>query len=344
MCLYRHTSKDIGTFLAEIYGRGLQRSDCLDEKRIEKMLRTIGIFRFKGYLYAYRGELSRHTIDEVMTLYYFDKFLTRYVMEFTSSIETLLKTRSVELCYRWTDNPFFYLMQENHKFDNFYINQPTLENWKARKKRDGEDEEHYTHYGLYYKNRYLFEKNRAAHLSEVLLIEIKEDVNYPPFHYLIESATLGTLISLIKSIKIGRYDLLHGIAREFGINPKLFVHYLDRLNEVRNRAAHSERLFNRGYRSVRAFKRYKELRRDIEPHSFADLYLYFYFLLGRIDRYESFDDFYAKEVDVLFDEYRHDRLIAEDAFGLNRVMKNEDFDKVKRFILKGMGINKKSRP
>jgi len=343
MCQYRHKVKEINTFLQEIYAKGLQRSSVLEDADIENILHTIGIFRFKGYLYAFRGELEHHSIDEVLTLYYFDKFLTRYVMEFTSSIETLLKTRVVELCYMWTQNPFFYLLQENHKFSDFQINKPTLDNWKARQKRDGEDEECYTHYCLYYKNTYLFEKNKTAYLSGATLIEICDEVNYPPFHYLVESATLGALISLIKSIKIGKYDLLHGIAREFGINPKLFRHYLERLNEVRNRAAHRERLFNRGYRSVRAFRKYHHLRKAIEPHCFSDVYLYFYFMLRRIDRYENFEAFYRQEIEPLFIEYRNDRLLEQDANGLNRKLGKAEFNRVKEFILRGMGINEKSR-
>ncbi len=344
MCRYTHGNRDINSFLEEIYNRGLQRSRVLSDMDIIKLLSTIGIFRFKGYLYAFRNELERHTIDDIFTLYYFDKFLTRYVMEFTSSIETLLKTHVVELCYKWESNPFFYLCADNHKFKDFRINQPTLDNWRAKKKRDGEDEEKYTHYCLYYKSKYLFEKNRNIYLTEETLIEIDESVNYPPFHYLVESATLGALISLIKSIKIGKYDLLRGVAREFGVNPKLFKHYLERLNEVRNRAAHRERLFNRGFRSVRAFGQYHRLRKSIEPHCFSDVYLYFYFMLGRIDQYDSFDIFYNKEIETLFTEYRNDRLIAEDSNALNRKLSQNDFNKVKDFILKGMGINKKSRP
>jgi len=344
MSQYTHVPKDIGTFIEELYGKGLQHSRYLGNDEIKEILHTIGIFRFKGYLYAFRNELGHHSIDDVLTLYYFDKFLTRYVMEFTSSIETLLKTRVVELCYKWTPNPFFYLMQENHKFSNFQINQPTLDNWRARSKRDGEEEESYTHYCLYYKSKYLFDTNKIRYLSGTATIETKDNVNYPPFHYLVESATLGALISLIKSIKIGEYDLLRGVAREFGINPKLFKHHLDRLNEVRNRAAHRERLFNRGFRSVRAFGQYHRLRKSIEPHCFSDVYLYFYFMLGHIDRYESFEDFYAKEIEVLFVEYRSDRLISLDAHGLNQKMEEKDFKNIKEFILKGMGVDKKSRP
>ena len=113
---------------------------------------------------------------------------------------------------------------------------------------------------------------------------------------------------------------------------------------MRNRAAHRERLFNRGFRSVRAFKQYQQLRKPIEPHCFTDVYLYFYFMLGRIDMYESFEDFYTKEIETLFAEYQSDRLISLDSNGLNQKIEERDFHKVKGFILRGMGINEKSRP
>ena len=338
---YRYRKKNVRDYLFEVYESGLHRSGVLSEDDIEEIIRNIGIFRFKGYLYAFRREITLHSIDDVLTLYYFDKYLTRYVMELTASVETMLKTRAVELCYKWTDNPFFYLLRENHKYENFRINKPTLENWKSKKAKDGEKQDHYTHYCLYYKQTYRFDTNRQYYLQETC-IELLGEVNYPPFHYMIESATLGALITFIKSIKIGKFDLLNGIAKEMGINPKIFKHYLERLNEVRNRAAHRERLFNRGYRSVRAFGAYHTLRKAIEPHCFADVYLYLYFMAGHIEQYSDFDDFFVKEIDVLFSEYRTDRLIELDSKGLNKKMDEENFAKIKMFILKGMGIKKAS--
>jgi abortive infection bacteriophage resistance protein len=338
---YSYRRKNIRDYLAQLYMKGIGHSNYLSSEAVEKIVANIGIFKFKGYIYAFQRYPDSYTIDDVLTVYYFDKFLTRHVIELTASIETLLKTRVIELCYKWTDNPFFYLLQENHKFKHFHINQPTLENWRNKKKRDGEAQEHYAHYGLYYKSTYSFRDNQSVYLQSSC-IEIHDEVNYPPFHYLVESATLGALISLIKSIKVGKYDLLHGIAKEFGVNPKLFGHYLDRLNEVRNRAAHRERLFNRGYRSVRAFGQYHSLRKAMEPHCFADVYLYLYFMLGRVDSYINFEDYCTKETMPLFDEYRIDRLIALDSQGLNQKMDDEDFGKMMQFIHQKMGIKKAS--
>ena len=133
MCQYNHISKDIDTFLQETYDKGLQCSNVLGDVEVKRILHTIGIFRFKGYLYAFRNELNRHSIDDVLTIYYFDKFLTRYIMELTSTIETILKTRLVETCYQRTDNPFFYLIDANHKYRNFKINKASLNNWRHRR-------------------------------------------------------------------------------------------------------------------------------------------------------------------------------------------------------------------
>ncbi len=342
MSHYRYRRKTVHDFLSGVYANGLQPSRTLEENDVEAILHNIGIFRFKGYLYAFRGEIASHSIDDVLTLYYFDKYLTRHVMELTTTVETMLKTRTVELCYKWTDNPFFYLLRENHKYTNFRINQLTLENWKHKRVRDGEAQDHYAHYCLYYKRTYRFTENQGRYLAEAC-IELHDEVNYPPFHYMIESATLGALITFIKSIKIGKFDLLSGVAKELGINPKLFKHYLERLNEVRNRAAHRERLFNRGYRSVRAFGHYQSLRKAIEPHCFTDVYLYLYFMTGHIEQYADFEAFFKNEIDILFDEYRIDRMIALDSRGLNIKMDQGAFEKARAFILKGMG-HKKSQP
>lgn len=341
MRCYSYKKKNVCDYLLNIYSSGLHHSSALSDDEIEQIIHNIGIFRFKGYLYAFRGEIASHSIDDVLTLYYFDKYLTRYVMELTTSVETMLKTRTIELCYKWTENPFFYLLRENHKYENFHINKPTLENWKYKKEKDGEKQDHYAHYCLYYKQTYHFDTNKQHYLQQTC-IELHEEVNYPPFHYMIESATLGALITFIKSIRIGKFDLLGGIAKEMGINPKIFKHYLERLNEVRNRAAHRERLFNRGYRSVRAFGNYHTLRKAIEPHCFADVYLYLYFMTGHIGQYRDFEDFFDKEIDVLFHEYQTDRLIELDSKGLNRRMDEKRFDVIKGFILKGMGIKKAS--
>jgi len=335
MCLYHFRKKNIPSYLQELDHQGLKRSQYLDDHEVEMILDHIGIFRFKGYLYAFRPHIDNHSIDDVLIIYYFDKFLTRFVMEHTSTIETILKTRLVELSYGKTDNPFFYLLDENHKYTDFRINKPSLDNWKHRQSRHHHTSETYSHYALYYQAKYRFETNRTHYLSQQKLIEIRDDVNYPPFHYFVESATLGVVNHLIKSLTIGKYELLWAIGKSFGIhNPKTFKPYLERLNEVRNRAAHRERLFNRSFRSVVGVDRcFRAWRAGIDNHRFADVYLYLFFMLGKLSRYHDYASFRAEEIEKLFEEFQSDRIIAQECFGLNKHINQE----LKAFLLKNMG-------
>jgi abortive infection bacteriophage resistance protein len=334
MAPYRYRKKTIPDYLQEVYVNGLKKSRFLTDRQVEKILSDIGIFRFKGYLYAFRPDIQNHSIDDVLTIYYFDKFLTRYIMELTSTVETMLKTRLVELCYNKTDNPFFYLMRQNHKYGGFQINKPSLDNWRNRPHHESNDPENYLHYSLYYKAKYRFKDNRRYYLQNAILIEIHEDVNYPPFHYLVENATLGVVIYMVKSLKIGNYDLLRAIGHSFGVkNPKTFKPYLERLNEVRNRAAHRERLFNRSFRSVKGVGRFDAFRKDIEPHRFVDVYLYLYFMLGRLPRYLDYLAFQTMEIEALLDDFQNDRMIAADCLGLNTRLNR----KMREFVLRNMG-------
>ena len=335
MAQYNYRKKNTKSYLEELYEKGLSKSLFLKDREIEKILSDIGIFRFKGYLYAFRPHIERYSIDDVLSIYYFDKFLTRYIMELTSTVETILKTRLVEICYSRTDNPFFYLLEKNHKYRNFRINKPSLQNWKHHRHHESNEPENYLHYCLYYKAKYLFETNCSYYIGAESTIEICDDVNYPPFHYFVESATLGVVINLIKSLKIESYDLLRAVGKSFGVkNPKTFKPYLERLNELRNRAAHRERLFNRSFRSVTGVNKFEVFRKEIHPHRFADVYLYLFFMLGRISRYSDYMLFRKMEIEALLNDFQKDRLIAEDSFGLNTQLD----DKMKEFILKSMGV------
>jgi abortive infection bacteriophage resistance protein len=332
--IYSYQKKDISSYLWELQEKGLSKSTFLKDEEVRKILSYIGIFRFKGYLYAFRPRIEAYSIDDVLTIYYFDKFLTRYVMELTSTIETVLKTRLVEICYSRTENPFFYLLDKNHKYRNFRINKPSLENWKYRRHHESNEPENYLHYCLYYKAKYRFEANQTHYIQGESTIEICEDVNYPPFHYFVESATLGVVINLVKSLKIEHYDLLRAVGRSFGVkNPKTFKPYLERLNELRNRAAHRERLFNRSFRSVTGVGSFEVFRKEIHPHRFADVYLYLFFLLGRLSRYPDYASFRKMEIETLLHDFKEDRLIAEDSFGLNTQLSS----RMEEFLLRNMG-------
>ena len=342
---YNYESRNIDELLQFLYEDGLKKSKHLSDIEIKNILTNIGMFKFKGYCYAFKGALSGYSIDDIFMLYFFDKYLTRIVMDLTSSIETKLKTTLVELCYERLrnlpagnnnkNNPFFYLINRNYKRAGFKINNVTLGNWKPLESTNGQ--ECYSHYGLYYQNKYDFSTNKSRYIVNQPTIELYDDINYPPFHYIIEGATLDGVNRFIESLMIGNYDVLKGVSRKFGVsNGESFRHYLKRLNELRNRAAHRERIFNRSYRSIRRTGKFNWISSSLNNHKFMDVYLYLFFMLGRIDEYENLEDFELKEFKVLFLGFRNDYFINKDSYGLIEKMNVEDFMKIKDFIVQGM--------
>jgi len=342
-------------YLQNLYYQGLKPSCYLNSSEIEELIKNIGIFKFKGYVYAFKTTLSRHSIDDVLMVYFFDKYLSKLLMDMTSTIETKLKTVLVELSYKQLnslprthplkDNPFFYLMERNYKtiIDRAgntippKLTGPSVQNWRNRFTVTNDTE--YIHYGLYYKNKYDYAMNSSHYLHGASLLRTYPDVNYPPFHYFVESSTLGTVIYLIKHLQIGRYDLLEKVAREFGIHNIRrvdFAPYLERLNEVRNRAAHRERLFNRSYQSVTRVGHFQSLSNPRTDHRFMDVYIYLFFMLGKLDDYRNRDSFVRDEIKRLFRGFRSDYYMRVASKRLTKKMKRKEFKKVENFILQGM--------
>jgi abortive infection bacteriophage resistance protein len=161
----------------------------------------------------------------------------------------------------------------------------------------------YPHYRDYYLAKYNFKSNREAFLSNVPLISIdkQKNINYPPFHYFVESATLGTIINIVSKLQIEDKDIMKEVANKFGIyNPKVFISYLLRFKELRNRCAHSGRVFNRNYRSVKAIGKYKIIRKDIYDHRLLDVYFTLYFLLGEDKEFDNSKDLENKFIEENF--------------------------------------------
>ena len=359
MSYYIYQHKKIEGFLNTLYNEGLNKSKYLSDDEIKDVLTNIGIFKFKGYCYAFKH--TPHSIDDILIIYFFDKYLSRIIMDLTSTIETKLKTTLVELCYKRIktlpkkdgnkDNPFFYLLKRNYKNiidDNgnrkidkqgkvkeFRINRVTEGNWKDI---DYENEvEHYSHYNLYYKNKYNINSNKEKYLKRTKNIIMRKDINYPPFHYLIESATLGTIIHFINYLKIGSFDVLKEVSSSFNINQgENFKSYLKRLNEVRNRVAHRERIFNRTYQSITRIGHFKFLSSSLNENKFIDVHLYFFFMLDRIDTFTSVEQFKKDEIERLFQDFKADYYVDIDSKQLIKKIKDSEFKKIKDFIIKRM--------
>jgi len=356
---YNYRNRDVESFLNILYNEGLEKSKYLTDTEVVEILTNIGIFKFKGYCYAFKNR--SHSIDDILMIYFFDKYLTRIIMDLTSTIETKLKTTLVELCYKRLktlakkdknrNNPFFYLFKRNYKrildanghrmvdrrgkVKEFKINAVTEGNWKSIENIN--EEESYSHYNLYYKNKYQVDLNLTKYLGRATLITMRKDINYPPFHYLIESATLGGVIQFIKYLKIGSFDVLQQVSLSFNIRQgSNFEAYLERLNEVRNRAAHRERIFNRSYRSITRSGEFSILSSSIHKHKFIDVYLYFFFMLDRLENFKTIEIFKEQEIERLFKNFKDDYYLQMDSKMLIKNLKSEEFEKIKDFIIRGM--------
>lgn len=273
-----------------MYKDGLEKSLVYTDEEIETFILNIGLFKFKGYVKAFRHNLAHYTIDDILFLYNFDRELSSNTFKLISSIEIKIKTYLIESLYELTDNPFCYLLKENYK-NSFKLSSDSLYDWEVKTSKG--KQELYPHYRDYYLNKYSYLDNYQEYLKDKELIDLneKKDINYPPFHYFIESATLGTLISLLSQLQIQENELLKIVGRKFGVlKPEVFISYLLRVKELRNRCAHNGRIFNRNYRSVKAIGKYKSVRKKIYDHRLLDVYYTLYFLLGEEKEIHNSDD------------------------------------------------------
>jgi len=287
---YEYKKLTIETYIESLYCEGLKKPTVKTEEEIRQEILNIGIFKFKGYVKAFRERLEEYSIEDVLYLYEFDRKLSITLLRYTSKIEIKLKACLIEAVYALTDNPFCYLLKESYK-DEFHLPNDSVHTWEKKKAQD--KVELYPHYRDYYLDKYDFHSNREVYLKDKKLLRLnsQRDINYPPFHYFIESATLGATISFVSQLQIEGKDILKLVANQFGIfTPKVFMAYLLRFKELRNRCSHSGRIFNRNYRSVKAIGKYRMIRRDIYDHRLLDVYFTLHFLLGEADEFSNSRD------------------------------------------------------
>lgn len=75
-------------------------------------------------------------------------------------------------------------------------------------------------------------------------------------------------------------------------------------------------------------------------HGVIDVYLTLYFLLNRIDNFENFNEFVYEVIEELFKMFKCDYETKQLSKNLITSYDDIEFDKLKNFILKGMGIKK----
>ena len=319
-------------FLDYLYNdKSYKKSLMLSEFEVETLFLNFGIFKLKGYIREIDRKCEK-SIDDLILFYLFDNYFKDELYKITSYIENKIKSFLIEAYYENTKNHFSYLIEKNHKLKGFYIDIPTLNNWLIKEMVSSR--EHYHHYIYFYLSKYNFLDNKKRYLYKQELINMQEDkYNYPPFKYLIESATFGTVISFILSLKIKNREISKIITKKMGLkNINILKSYLLRLKEIRNRVAHNNRLINRTFMSVAGIDNFKTMRKTINNHKSLDVYLFLYFLINGLD-YKNLDDFIENEFMRLFEDFKKDTYYNNISYNFLQKLDDTTFNKFKEDIL-----------
>lgn len=311
---YKHKILSVDSYIDSLYEDGLKPSKSLAKEEVSNLVSNIGIFKLKGYAKAFRGDFSNYSVDNLFDLYNADREISSNMFILSSKVEVKLKAYLIETVYALTDNPFFYLLKESY-IENFTINNESVYDWEVKPSSLRQNNEMYLHYRDYYLVHYDFESNKVKYLFNQELIPLNEklNINYPPFHYFVENMTLGALIKLLAKLKVNDKSILKLVANRFNIlNPKVFLAYLLRLKEIRNRCAHNGRLFNRNYRGVKAHEEHKQFRKIIFEHKLIDVYYSLYLLLEGKNRFNS--------VNELIESFKKNNLSSCDENTINWMM------------------------
>lgn len=308
---YNYKKLDIESYVQSLYNDGLQSSTKYTDTELLSIIHHIGIFRFKGYVKAFRKSLSNYSIDFIIDIHNLDREISLKFFKMTSQIEIKLKSIIIETVYSLTDNPFCYLLKCNYKQD-FYIPFESIQDWTVKShntiKTKSED---YLHYRDYYLNTYDFSSNKSKYIgSDNNMVNVNHaaniNINFPPFHYYIENITLGSLINIASSLVINGNDVLKIVGKQFCFyNRTVFLNYLLRLKELRNRCAHNGRIFNRNYRGIKAIGIHQSFREVIYEHKLIDVYYSLVYMLNPNTN--------IKDNNELIKQFENDILVSSDS-------------------------------
>lgn len=299
---YIYKTLTIETYLASLHADGFKKSTLRTDDEVQKIISNIGIFRFKGYIKAFRQDVSKFSIDDIFQLHELDRTIASKMFALSSKVEIKLKAYLIDTVYQLTDNPFFYLLKESY-LEDFTLSDESIYDWEVKLPNPKQKSEIYLHYRDYYLANYDFPSNHQEYLSNKSLIPLNQNlnINYPPFHYFAENMTLGALIKMISKLTLANQSMLKLIAKKFKMyNEDVFLNYLLRLKELRNRCAHNGRLFNRNYRGVTAFGNHKRFRKTIYEHKLIDVYYSLCLLLDDIQNINN--------EDILIENFKNDIL------------------------------------
>ena len=111
---YSYKKLNIESYFSSLSKDGFKQSKEVNEEDMKNLILNIGIFKFKGYVKAFRQDVSKFCISDIVNLYNADRIISLKMFELSSRIEVKLKTCLIETIYELTDNPFFYLLKDSY--------------------------------------------------------------------------------------------------------------------------------------------------------------------------------------------------------------------------------------
>ncbi|MBN2783083.1 MAG: Abi family protein, partial [Campylobacterales bacterium] len=162
---YNYKSLTVQSYLDSLYQDGFKTSTTLSDEMLEKNISDIGIFKFKGYVKAFRDDVSKYSIDDIVKLYKADRDISAEFFKLSSKIEIKLKSHLIDIVYRYISNPFFYLLKSSY-IEDFKIGDESIYDWEVQNRNSKQKSEIYLHYRDYYLANYDFESNKKEYLAK----------------------------------------------------------------------------------------------------------------------------------------------------------------------------------
>ncbi len=214
-----------------------------DLKVAENILNRCSYYRFKAYLYPFQDNKTKvftpgTSFEDCYQLYIFDSELRHYIFKIIEQVEIGVRSLFDQWMTKQKDNPFWYL--DSSLFSEKGEQVKTVSRLRDMFKNSKED------YAVHYKSK---------HYNEYC--SFFRDL--PPGWVAIELMTFGDLTKLMSSLadehynslKINRFAKSKLTVEKY----KSLCSWLITIQQVRNRCAHHNRLFNSNFASPTGVKR-----------------------------------------------------------------------------------------
>lgn len=239
-----------------------------NKQKIKSLLKQISYYRISAYFLPFQKEkdlfIPGTSIEDIETLYNFDRELLNLIFTTISRVEIPIRTRITYLFVQ-KYGPIGYTQIKNFR-DGFYLFEEWLSKLRSEIKRSKET------FIRHYKRKYA------------------DDSPDYPMWMVAEIMSFGSLSVLYKGMN--KYDKSN-ISQEFGLQPVVFESWLHSLVYIRNLCAHHNRLWNRTLGVKPKIPKLLEIWHNpftIDNSKMFSIFTVLKFLLGFVDPSQNFTE------------------------------------------------------